>query len=167
MKTAENSLKSCTLLDKPINYIASEIDKEIVKGLILRTIKIARTKGGTPCLWESYSEFDNLIRTTVIVDNEGKIKDSIFVRNQKNKQALIPIDENDCIIKVFKDTIGIAVSVLIIHEISAQRNEAVIYPTFRKESSEDKEFPSEYLEAITKCLEKLEDYDLIVSQINK
>lgn len=167
MKTAENSLKSCTLLDRPVDHIASEINKEIIKGLVLRTIKVARTKGGTPCLWESYSEFDNLIRTTVIINSEGKIKDSVFIRNRKNKQALIPINTKDCIIKVFKDTIGIAVSVLHIHEISAQKNEAVIYPTFRKESSEDKEFPSEYLEAITKCLEKLEDCDLIVSQINR
>ena len=37
----------------------------------------------------SYSEFDNLIRTTVIINSEGKIKDSVFIRNRKNKRYFI------------------------------------------------------------------------------
>jgi hypothetical protein len=171
MKIVDNLLKNFTSSGKKnmetVEHLASEIDKEILAKVVLRTIKIARTKGGTPCLWESYSEFDNLVRTTVITNETGEIKNSVFVRNRKNKQALIPVDAGDCIVKVFKDTVGIAISVLIIHEVSSQKNEATIYPTFRKESSEEKTIPQEYENAINLCIEKLENSDLIISELAK
>ena len=171
MKIVDNLLKNFTSSGKKnmetVEHLASEIDKEILSKVVLRTIKIARTKGGTPCLWESYSEFDNLVRTTVITNETGEIKNSVFVRNRKNKQALIPVDAGDCIVKVFKDTVGIAISVLIIHEVSSQKNEATIYPTFRKESSEEKTIPQGYENAINLCIEKLENSDLIISELAK
>ena len=162
MKTASSSLKNSTLLDKAIEGIPTTVN-EIPNGIVLRTIKIARTKGGIPCLWESYSEFDSLIRTTIISDSSGTIKDCVFIRDQKNKQALVPIKPGDNIIKVFKDTVGIAVSVLAIQDISSQKNEALIYPIFRKESLEETEYPKVFSNVITKCIEKLDNDNLIVS----
>jgi hypothetical protein len=174
MKIVSNFLKSFTSSNKSehpgLEETTSNINKEIIESIVLRPIKIARTKTGIPALWESYSEFDNnLIRSTIIVNADGKIKNSVFVKNRKNKQALVPIEAGDCIIKAFRDNIGIAISVLVINEISSSSNEATIYPTYRKPSEssvEDCPYPAAFRNAITMAISKLTDDELVLCELD-
>lgn len=169
MKIVSNFWKSFTSSNKDEHTGVAEMTASIDKEIFLRTIKIARTKTGTPALWESYSEFDNnLVRSTIITNANGEIKNSVFVKNRKNKQALVPIESGDCIIKAFKDNIGIAISVLVINEISSSSNEATIYPTYRKPSEDTVEdYPTEYRDAISMAISKLTDDELVLCQLNK
>lgn len=89
-----------------------------------KKIKIARTKNGSPCLWESYTEFDNLKRGTVIINELGELKPSIFARKSGPKQSLVPIIEGDFVIKVFKDDEGTSISVLKVLKIDNMSNNA-------------------------------------------
>jgi hypothetical protein len=94
----------------------------------------------------------------------------VFVKNRKNKQALVPIEAGDCIIKAFRDNIGIAISVLVINEISSSSNEATIYPTYRKPSEssvEDCPYPAEFRNAITMAISKLTDDELVLCELVK
>jgi hypothetical protein len=137
------------------------------KTITERTIKIARTRTGAPCLWESYSEFDNgLVRSTIITDKDGNIKKSIFVKNAKNKQALVPIEPGDVIVKVFRDNIGIAISLLEIKDISSLKNEAQILPIYRKSSEETStKYPLGFSTAIGLASLKLEDSNKICCEL--
>jgi len=171
MKIVSNFLKNFTSSNKEehIGVTSSSINTETAETIVLRTIKIARTKTGTPALWESYSEFDNnLTRSTIITTNEGEIKSSVFVKNRKNKQALVPIEAGDCIIKAFKDNVGIAISILEINEISSSTNEATIYPIFRKSSDDDsKSSPEGFDNAIKMVINKLTNDELVLCQLGK
>lgn len=157
LKTVGSFLKSSTSFNK------TETMETTGKEIVERTIKVARTKTGAPCLWESYSEFDNgLTRSTIIADKDGNIKKSVFVKNTKNKQALVPIQEGDVIVKAFRDNVGIAISLLKIKSLSTVKNEAQILPIFRKPSEVmDIKYPDTYTEAIIEATKKLEDSNLI------
>jgi hypothetical protein len=96
-----------------------------------KKIKIARTKSGSPCLWESYAEFDDLKRAIIIVDKDGNIKNSIFVRKTGSKQSLIPVIEGDYIVKVFADAQGTSQSLLEIRKIANDSNHAELMLLFR------------------------------------
>lgn len=96
-----------------------------------KRIKIARTKSGTPCLWESYTEFDDLKRAIVIIDKTGDIKNSIFIRQHGSKQSLIPVNEGDYVVKIFNDKAGKAVSVLEIKKIANNSNHAEMLLVYR------------------------------------
>lgn len=96
-----------------------------------KKIKIARTKTGTPCLWESYTEFDDLKRAIVIVNKDGKLKGTIFVRRSGSKQCLVPITEGDFIVKIFEDEHGNSVSLLKILNISNNSNQAELILEYR------------------------------------
>lgn len=96
-----------------------------------KKIKIARTKSGSPCLWESYAEFDDLKRAILIVDKDGKVKNSIFVRKSGPKQSLVPVNEGDYVVKVFSDAQGGSVSLLEIRKISNNSNHAELMLMYR------------------------------------
>lgn len=102
-----------------------------MENITSKQIKIARTTSGSPCLWESYVKFDDLKRATVIVDKEGNIKRSIFIRKNGDKQSLIPIDKGDFVIKIFEDKDGVSKSVLEIKDISYKSNHADLLLVFR------------------------------------
>lgn len=99
-----------------------------------KKIKIARTRKGIPCLWESIMEFPDLKRATVIFNNIKEVKNAIFLNSNREKQALVPIQEGDYISKVYSDKNGIALSIFQIVEISSMENVASIIPVFRKSS---------------------------------
>ena len=134
------------------------------KELTTKTIKIARTRTGVPCLWESLMSFADLKRSTVILDEKGKAKIAVFLNAEKEKQALVPITEGDFISKSFEDKNGVALSLFKVLEISPMKNEAVIVPVYRKSSfvSEDT-YPSEYNEMILKTIAKLNGDITVVS----
>lgn len=157
MKTVSSFLKSSTSFNKTETMETAE------KTILERTIKVARTKTGAPCLWESYSEFDNgLIRSTIIIDTDGNIKNSVFLKNAKNKQALVPIQEGDIIVKAFRDNIGIAISLLEIQSLSTAKNEAQILPIYRKASDVlNLQAPEKYTDAIMEATKKLDNSDMI------
>jgi len=96
-----------------------------------KQIKIARTKKGSPCLWESYVKFTDLKRATIITDGDGIIKNSIFVRKNSDKQSLIPIKEGDFIVKIFEDDDGISKSIFKIEHISNMSNHADVMLVYR------------------------------------
>ena len=52
--------------------------------IIEKKIKIARTRSGVPCLWESTMKFADLRRATAILGNTGKAKAAVFVNNFTN-----------------------------------------------------------------------------------
>jgi hypothetical protein len=106
-------------------------------GVATKTIKIARTKTGVPCLWESSTNFADLRRATVVYNADASHKTALFMKKNSEKQALVPISAGDYISKAFEDKNGYAISVFRIHEISPMKNEAVIYPVFRRSSFED------------------------------
>lgn len=102
-----------------------------------KQIKIARTKKGSPCLWESFITFKDLTRATIIVDESGKAKNSIFLRKNNDKQSLVPIKEGDFIIKIFKDKDGVSKSIFKIVTISNMSNQADTKLVYRKSPNED------------------------------
>lgn len=121
-----------------------------------KTIKIARTRYGIPCLWESLMTFSDLRRSTVILDKDGKSKTAVFINEEREKQALVPIVAGDYISKSFEDQHGIALSLFKVLEISAMSNDAVIIPVYRKSSLiNDEDYPADYKEMILTSISKL------------
>lgn len=129
-----------------------------------KTIKIARSKKGLPCLWESLVNFSDLRRATIILDSNGESKQSLYWNNTREKQALVPIVEGDMIVKSFKDQHGIALSIFKIQSISNMSNEAVIYPIYRKSSQVDEIYPMEFTNVIHLVVDKLQGESVIVSK---
>jgi len=101
-----------------------------------KRIKIARSKSGIPCLWESYTEFDDLKRAIVIISKDGDIKNSVFKRQFGSKQSLVPIDEGDYVVKIFIDNKGKSVSVLEIKKIANTSNHAEMLLVYRDSTDE-------------------------------
>jgi len=129
-----------------------------------KRIKIARTRTGVPCLWESTMKFADLRRATVILDKNGKSKAAVFLNIDKEKQALVPIQQNDYIAKAFEDKHGIALSVFKVTEISSMENTAVITPVYRKSSLiTEYEVPVEYSHMISTVMQKLQDEKFVAS----
>ena len=130
-----------------------------------KTIKIARTKTGSPCLWESLVNFDDLKRSTVILDREGNPKKAVFLNETREKQALVPIIPGDHVAKSFEDKHGVAISVFRIEEISAMGNEAVIVPVYRKSSLvSEYEVPEAYKSMVHYTVSKLRGEFGVVSE---
>ncbi len=122
-----------------------------------KTIKIARTRTGVPCLWESLVNFSDLKRSTVILCKDGQAKNAVFLNEDREKQALVPIEVGDFISKSFQDQHGIAISLFKIMEISPMSNEAIIIPVFRKSSLVNSyEVPTEYTEMVDTSIRKLQ-----------
>lgn len=132
-----------------------------------KTIKIARTKNGSPCLWESYTEFDDVKRSTVIVCKDGKTKNSIFMRKSGPKQSLVPIDEGDFIVKVFKDSEGTSFSILEIEKISNMSNHADIMLKQRVQQDDGMEVEERFRNGIDTAKRKMEDPTYVASQMVK
>jgi hypothetical protein len=110
------------------------VKRSLPTDVATKTIKIARTRTGVPCLWESSTDFSDLRRSTVIYNTDGTHKKAIFLKKNSEKQALVPVSPGDYISKAFEDKNGYALSVFVVHEISPLKNEAVIYPVFRRSS---------------------------------
>jgi hypothetical protein len=106
------------------------------EGVATKTIKIARTRTGVPCLWESSTDFSDLRRATVVFNSDTTHKSAVYMKKDSEKQALVPIAPGDFISKAFEDKNGYALSVFKVQEISPLKNEAVIYPVFRRSSLE-------------------------------
>ena len=129
-----------------------------------KRIKIARTRTGVPCLWESTMKFADLRRATVILDKNGKSKAAVFLNTDKEKHALVPIQQNDYIAKAFEDKHGIALSVFKVTEISSMENTAVITPVYRKSSLiTEYEVPVDYSHMISTVMQKLQDEKFVAS----
>jgi hypothetical protein len=127
-----------------------------------KKIKIARTRTGVPCLWESTMKFADLRRATVILDSEGKGKPAVYLNTDREKQALVPIVVGDQISKAFEDKHGIALSVFKITEISSMENTATIVPVYRKSSLiSEYEVPSEHAVSVDKAVRKLTETTVI------
>jgi hypothetical protein len=126
--------------------------------IVEKKIKIARTRSGVPCLWESTMKFADLRRATAILGNTGNAKAAVFVNKEKEKQALVPIQQGDYISKAFEDKHGVALSVFKIVDISPMENTATIIPVYRKSSLiNEYTIPAEYKEMVETCMTKLED----------
>ena len=108
----------------------------VPEGVTVKTIKIARTRTGVPCLWESSTDFSDLRRATVVFNSDASHKKALYMKKDSEKQALVPVAPGDYISKAFEDKHGYALSVFKVHEISPLKNEAVIYPVYRKSSLE-------------------------------
>ena len=136
----------------------------VPEGIIAKEIKIARTRTGVPCLWESSTNFEDLRRATVVYNADGTHKTAVFVKKESEKQALVPISVGDLVSKVFQDKNGYAISVFMIHEISPMKNEAVIYPVFRRSSfdSENTWKGTAYENMVRETIEKLENEEPVV-----
>jgi hypothetical protein len=127
-----------------------------------KKIKIARTRNGVPCLWESVMTFSDLRRSTVIYGKDKNLKYAIFADQDREKQALIPIEAGDYISKAFEDKHGIALSVFRIDEISPMGNSAIITPVYRKSSLiSDYNVDVEYQKMVEETIEKLDSRRII------
>lgn len=121
-----------------------------------KKIKIARTRSGIPCLWESCTKFDDIVRATIILNGQKQPKKAYYYNTEREKQALVGIAVGDYMVKCFSDAHGIAISIFIIDEISAMDNLATISPVYRKSSLVQEEvYPPEYADAIHQCSQKL------------
>jgi len=131
-----------------------------------KKIKIARTKSGSPCLWESYSEFDNLKRAIIIVNSEGEIKNSIFIRKSGSKQSLIPISEGDYVIKTFEDIQGKSISLLEVQKIANDSNYATLFLKYREAGTDViGDLEEKFIDAINTAKNKMEDPTYIASEL--
>lgn len=130
--------------------------------VIEKKIKIARTRTGIPCLWESTMSFADLRRATAILDSDGGAKGAVYLNREKEKQALVPIKIGDQISKAFEDKHGVALSVFQIIDISSMENTATIIPVYRKSSliSEYK-VPQEHTLCVNKAMSKLTESSVI------
>lgn len=129
-----------------------------------KKIKIARTRSGVPCLWESNMKFADLRRATVIFSKEGEGKQAVFVNAEKEKQALVPIKEGDFISKAFEDKHGVALSVFKIVDVSSQDNTATILPVYRKSSLiSEYEVPKEYNNMVHQVVDKLSNPSYVIA----
>ena len=136
--------------------------------IIDKIIKIARTRTGVPCLWESTMKFADLRRATAILDRNGKSKAAVFLNADKEKQALVPIQQNDYIAKAFEDKHGVALSVFKVTEISSMENTATIVPVYRKSSLiAEYEVPTEYQHMIESVISKLGNAKHVVSYMSE
>lgn len=133
-----------------------------------KKIKIARTRNGVPCLWESLMTFADLRRATVIYGKDMKPKNAVFMNEEREKQALVPIQEGDYISKAFEDKHGVALSVFRIDEISSMENSATIVPVYRKSSliSEYVIDPT-YSNMVNETILKLDSKQVIAKQTEK
>jgi hypothetical protein len=121
-----------------------------------KNIRIARTRSGVPCLWESLVSFEELRRATIILDKHGNPKKAYYYNEEREKQALVGISIGDHVVKCFEDHHGVAISVFQIDEISSMSNYAVITPVFRKSSLiSESIYPGEYSGMIKTCMSKL------------
>ena len=130
----------------------------IPEGVSSKSIKIARTRTGVPCLWESSTDFSDLRRATVVYNTDGTYKKALYIKRNSEKQAWVPISPGDLITKVFRDKNGYAISVFSVYEISSMKNEATIYPVFRRSSLESESTwnGTTFEKMINETLEKLE-----------
>ena len=135
--------------------------------IIEKKIKIARTRSGVPCLWESTMKFADLRRATIIIGDLGKAKPAVFINKEKEKQALVPIQAGDFISKAFEDKHGVALSVFKIIDVSPMENTATIIPVYRKSSLiAEYTIPSNYKEMVEICMTKLKDPENVISYMN-
>jgi hypothetical protein len=136
----------------------------IPEGITTKEIKIARTKTGIPCLWESSTDFEDLRRATVVYNSDGTHKNAVFLKKDSKKQALVPISVGDLVTKVFEDKNGYAISVFVIHEISPMKNDAIIYPVFRRSSldKEDTWKGTSYEKMVSETIEKLVTKETVI-----
>ena len=131
-----------------------------------KTIKIARTRTGVPCLWESLMSFSDLKRSTVILDKDGNPKNAVFLNEDREKQALVPIELGDYISKSFEDQHGIAISLFRIEEISPMSNEIVILPVYRKSSLiAEYTVPTEFKKMVDTSISKLTGGTRVISKL--
>jgi len=131
-----------------------------------KKIKIARTKSGSPCLWESYSEFDNLKRAILIVNSEGDVKNSIFIRKSGPKQSLVPISEGDYIVKTFEDIQGKSISLLEVQKIANDSNYATLFLKYREAGNDiTGKLEEKFEAAVLKARRKMEDPTYIASEL--
>ncbi len=129
-----------------------------------KTIKIARTRKGHPCLWESLVVFEDLKRSTVIIGADHQPKIAVYLNETQEKQALVPIVVGDYIAKAFEDKHGIAISIFRVETISSMTNEATIIPVFRKSSLlQDYDTPANYSDLIEYTVGKLQGKHGVVS----
>ena len=127
-----------------------------------KKIKIARTRNGVPCLWESLMNFADLRRATVIYSKNKEAKNAVFVNQERDKQALVPIQTGDYISKAFEDKHGVALSVFRIDEISPMENSATITPVYRKSSLiSEYVIDKEYKGMVEETVEKLDSKRVI------
>ena len=127
-----------------------------------KKIKIARTRNGVPCLWESLMNFADLRRATVIYSKNKEAKNAVFVNQERDKQALVPIQTGDYISKAFEDKHGVALSVFRIDEISPMENSATITPVYRKSSLISEYIvDNEYKDMVEETVEKLDSKRVI------
>jgi hypothetical protein len=130
-----------------------------------KTIKIARTRSGVPCLWESLITFAELKRSTVILDKEGNAKNAVFLNADRDKQALVPIVIGDYVSKTFEDQHGIAISLFKITDISSMSNEAIMDPVYRKSSLiSEYVVPAEYAKHVSSSIKKLSGEIKVISK---
>ena len=127
-----------------------------------KKIKIARTRNGVPCLWESLVNFSDLKRATIIYGKNMESKTAVFVNENKDKQALVPIQSGDYISKAFEDKHGIALSVFRIDDISSMENTATITPVYRKSSLVNEYIiDQEYQPMVEETVDKLKSSRII------
>ena len=121
-----------------------------------KKVRIARTRNGIPCLWESLTNFSNLRRATAIFGRDRKPKKAVFISQKKEKQALVPIHVGDYISKAFEDQNGIALSIFRIEAISSMDNSCIVVPVYRKSSLvRDYTVDEEYENMVNLTVDKL------------
>lgn len=97
----------------------------------IKFIRTNRGKLGIPCLWESVKVFPTMKKVTRIFNSNGESKQPAFI-NFKTKASLIPIEENDLLLKIFFDESGQGISVLRILNIDKYSNDANVEIIVRK-----------------------------------
>ena len=127
-----------------------------------KTLLVTRSNSGIPSLWESEKKMEGVTRVTCIFDENGNSKEPLHVRISSNS-SLIPVRDNDYLLKVFFDSDGIGVSIIRILEIDKYSNNAHTEIVIRKSSNEEfymtntnaTNLPDDVSEKIFKVIEKI------------
>lgn len=122
-----------------------------------KKIKFSRTPGGIPVLWEKTKKFDEITRTTILFSETGDRKDPIFNRIGSH-DSLVPIKDNDIILKVFFETNGVGISILRILNIDKYSKFADVEIIKRKPPTDDNWIDNEKTNKLDKFVwEKVEN----------
>lgn len=91
-----------------------------------KKVKINRTYGKVPFLWEALWEYPDMTKIQIILDDCADFKTSMKIYENRDRTSIVPIQKNDLILKMFDDGRDVSVSLFTIRHIENIVNSATI-----------------------------------------
>lgn len=115
--------------------LAQLVEKSFDEGIIYfqRTIKEQK---GIPFIRENINDRVDNPKYIKILDKNFNVKKPIFTHVTK-EMSLVPIEDGDFILKIFKDQVGLGFTFLNVKEVNKYKNTATVTVIFRKNSDSE------------------------------